>query len=37
METQTERTDLRTEGEGRRERVRCVERVAWKLTIPNVK
>ena len=24
-------------GEGRRERVRCMERVTWKLTIPFVK
>ena len=24
-------------GEGRRERVRCMERVTWKLTLPYVK
>ena len=26
-----------TAGEGRKERVRCVERVAWKHTLPYVK
>ena len=37
MEKQTWRTDLWTQGEGRRETVRCMERVTWKLTIPYVK
>ena len=37
MEKQAQRTDLRTCGEGRRERVRCMERVTWKFTIPYVK
>ena len=37
MEKQTQRTDLWTWGEGRRERVRCVERLTWKFTIPYVK
>ena len=36
MEKQTSRTDLWTWGEGRRERVRCMEMVTWKLTIPYV-
>ena len=34
MEKQTYRTDLWTHEEGRRERMRCMERVTWKLTIP---
>ena len=35
MEKQTQRTDLRTcRGQ---ERVRCMERVTWKLTLPHVK
>ena len=34
MEKQTQRTDLWTRREGWRERVRCMERVTWKLTIP---
>ena len=37
MEKQTQRTDLWIWGEGRRERVRRMERVTWKLTIPFVK
>ena len=37
MEKQTQKTDLRTRGEGERERVRCMERVTWKLTLPYVK
>ena len=37
MEKQTQRRDLWTWGEGRRETVRCMERVRWKFTIPYVK
>ena len=37
MEKQAQRTDLQTCGEGRRERVRCMERVTWKFTLPYVK
>ena len=37
MEKQTYRTDLWTQGDGRRERVRCMEKITWKLTIPYVK
>ena len=38
MEKQTQRTDLWTRGEGRRERVReSMERVTWKLTLSYVK
>ena len=40
MEKQTERTDLETRVKGKRgegERVRWMERVTWKLTIPYVK
>ena len=36
MEKQTQRTDLWTQGEGRK-RVRCMEKVTWKLTLLNVK
>ena len=32
-----QRTDLWSWGEGRRERVRCRERVTWKVTLPYVK
>jgi len=31
------KTDLRTLGEGWRERVRCMERETWKFIIPYVK
>ena len=34
MEKQTQKIDLWTGGEGRRERMRCMERVTQKLTIP---
>ena len=38
MEKQTERTDLWTcRVGGRKKRVRCMERVTWKLTLPYVK
>ena len=45
MEKQTQRIDLWTWGEGRMygksemdgKRVRCMERVTWKLTLPFVK
>ena len=37
MEKPTERTDIWTWEEGRRERVRCMERVMWKFTVPYVK
>ena len=37
VEKQTQRTDLWAQGEGRRKRMRCMERVTWKLTIPYVK
>ena len=37
MEKQTQKTDLRTRWEGERERVRCMERVTWKLIISYVK
>ena len=38
MEKKAQRIDLRTWGEGRRgERVRCMERVTWKLTLPYIK
>ena len=34
---ETQRTDLQTWSGGRKERVRCMERVTWKLTLPYVK
>ena len=38
MEKRTQRTDLWTRGEGRKERVReSMERVTWKLTLSYVK
>ena len=37
MEKQTQRPDLWTQGEGGGERVRCMEKVTWKLTLPYVK
>ena len=37
MEKQTQTANLWTWVEGRKERVRCLERVTWKLTIPYVK
>ena len=37
MEKQTQRTDLCTWEEGRRGKVRCMERVTWKFTIPYIK
>ena len=37
MEKQTQRTDLWTWPGERRERVRCMERVTWKLTLPYAK
>ena len=37
MEKQTQRTDLWTWEEGRRVKVRRMERVTWKFTIPYVK
>ena len=37
METQTQRTDLWTQGRGRKETVRCVEGVTRKLTLLYVK
>ena len=37
MEEQTEKTDLWILGDGRREKVRCMERATWKFTIPYVK
>ena len=36
MKKLTQRTDLQTQGRGK-ERVRCMERVTWKLTLPHVK
>ena len=33
----TQRTDLMTQGRGRKERVGCMERVPWKLILPYVK
>ena len=36
MKKQTQRTDLWAQGRGK-ERVRCMERVTWKLTLPYVK
>ena len=36
MEKPTLRPDLWTRGKGRRERVRCMERVTWELIIPYV-
>ena len=36
MEKQTQRIDLWTWG-GEEERVQCMERVTWKLTLPYVK
>ena len=36
MEKKTEKR-LMEMGEGRRERVRCMERVTWKLALPYVK
>ena len=36
MEKQTENRLMDT-GEGRRERVRCMEKATWKLTLPFVK
>ena len=32
-----QRTDLWSWEEGKRERVRCTERVTWKVTLPYVK
>ena len=32
-----QKTNLRTQGEGRRERVRCMETVTWKFVTPYVK
>ena len=37
MEKQTQRADLQTQGEGRRKKARCMERVTCKLTLPYVK
>ena len=37
MEKQTQRTDLWTQGLGRREKAKCMERVTWKLTLPYIK
>ena len=37
MEKQTWRTDLWTWGKERKERMRCMERVTWKLIILYVK
>ena len=37
MEKQTQIMDLRTWREGRREKVRCMERRTWKFTIPYAK
>ena len=37
MEKQTQKTDLWTRWGGEKERVRCMERVPWKLTLPCVK
>ena len=37
MEKQTLRTDLWTWWKERRERVRCMERVTWKFSMPYVK
>ena len=37
MEKQTQRTDLWTWGDRRREKGRCMERVTWKFKIPYVK
>ena len=37
MEKQTQKTDLWTWWERKRERVRCMQRVTWKLIIPYVK
>ena len=37
MQKETQKTDLRIQEEGRRERVRCMERVTWKSIIPYVK
>ena len=37
MEKLTERTDLWTRRERRREKGRCMERVTWKLILPYVK
>ena len=37
MEKQTWRTDLWMWGKERKERMRCMERVTWKLSIPYVK
>ena len=36
MEKQTTRTDLWTQERGE-ERMRCMERVTWQLTLPYVK
>jgi len=37
MEKQIQKTDLWTWGQGRREKMRCMERVTWKFTIPYIK
>ena len=37
MEKQTQRRDTRTQGLGRREEVRCVERVTGELAFPCVR
>ena len=37
VEKQTQRTDLWTWGDRRREKGRCMERVTWKFKIPYVK
>ena len=37
MKKQTQRTDLWTWGDRRREKGRCMERVTWKFKIPYVK
>ena len=36
-DTDTENRLTAMVGEGRKERVRCMKRVIWKLTLPNVK
>ena len=37
MEKKTKKRPMETGREGRRERVRYMERVTWKLTLPYVK
>ena len=37
VQKQTQRTDLWTQGLGRREKAKCMERVTWKLTFRYVK